>query len=53
MDGDAFVVAWQVMAGITYENVRLGYRFFQTADIKVSGQEITHATHAIELGVLF
>ena len=50
---EAVVFAWQVMAGVEYGALRLGYRYFATQDVEVDGLDITHARHAVEVGVRF
>lgn len=50
---EAVVFAWQVMAGVTYKGVRVGYRYFATADADIDGLELTHGRHSAEIGVTF
>ena len=53
LSGETAAFAWQVMAGVTYGEYRIGYRWFQTVDAEVDGLELTHRKHAVELGVRF
>ena len=55
---DDTVLAYQGMAGVSFpvsENaeVRLGYRWFATADADSRGHKFSYDTHNIEAGVLF
>lgn len=49
----ATVFAWQVMAGVSFETFRAGYRYFATADTDIDGLEVTHGRHAFEVGLTF
>lgn len=53
LSGDTVVFAYQVKAGITYGQFRIGYRWFQSADAEVDNIEFTHGRHAVEMGVRF
>ena len=51
------VFSYQAMAGIGYglsENleIRLGYRYFGTADIEIDGTKMTYGTHNVEVGLV-
>ena len=55
---DDIVLAYQGMAGVAYPvselaEVRLGYRYFATADADFDGPEMSYGTHNIEAGILF
>lgn len=55
---DDTVLAYQGMAGVSFpmsENtdVRLGYRWFATADGDSEGYEFSYGTHNVEAGILF
>ena len=57
-DEDDTVLAYQAMIGIAYpmseaSEVRLGYRYFGTADADFDGTEVSYGTHNIEAGFLF
>ena len=55
---DDMVLAYQGMAGVAYPmseaaEVRLGYRYFATADADFDGPEVSYGTHNLEAGILF
>ena len=55
---DDMVLAYQGMAGVAYPmsevaEVRLGYRYFATADADFDGVDVSYGTHNIEAGVMF
>ena len=57
-DEDKFVLAYQAMAGVSYpisvsSEIRLGYRYFGTADANFDGTKMSYDTHSVELGILF
>ena len=52
------VFGYQAMAGVGFAvtestEVRAGYRYMQTEDIEVNGDDTSYATHNIEAGVVF
>ena len=54
---DDVVLAYQVMAGVGFAmsegtEVRLGYRYFATADADFEGDEVSFASHNFEAGIL-
>ena len=55
--GDDVVFAWQAMAGVGFElsegaEVRLGYRYFATADWESEGEKLSYAAHNFEGGIV-
>lgn len=57
-EGDDTVFAFQVMGGVQYDissntAVRVGYRYFGTADPEFGTTESEYQTHNIEAGVIF
>jgi opacity protein-like surface antigen len=57
-EGDDTVFAYQLMGGVQYDissnaAVRVGYRFFATADPEFGTTESEYTTHNIDAGVVF
>lgn len=57
VSGSDTVFAYQVMAGVRYPlspvtDLRAGYRYFGTGDMKGDGVELSYGSHGLEVGIV-